>query len=104
MGCDLRQARERREGSRTCQGGFAVKLSERAKYHPIVTAEVIPDRDVPAHLPLLDGRVDAITIPALRNGENDPSYPLGFRVTPQTRRVTSALIVKKTGFEAVPSV
>ena len=81
-----------------------MKLSERAKYHPIVTAEVIPDRVVPAHLPLLDGRVDAITIPALRNGERDPSYPSEFRVTPQTRSVASAVIVKKTGFEAVPSL
>ncbi len=81
-----------------------MKLSERAKYHRIVTAEVIPDRVVPAHLPILDGRVDAITIPALRNGENDPSYPSEFRVTPQTRSVASAVIVKKSGFEAVPSL
>src|SRR5436309_15072838 len=101
MGCDLRQARERREGSRTCQGGFTAKLSERAKYHPIVSAEVIPDRVVPAHLPLLDGRVDAITIPALRNGENDASYPPEFRVTHQTRIVASAVIDKQTVFEAV---
>src|SRR5437667_12909980 len=81
-----------------------MKLSERAKYDTIVTAEVIPDRVVPAHLPLLDGRVDAITIPALRNGERDPSYPSEFRVTPQTRSVASAVIVKKTGFEAVTSL
>ncbi|HZY93364.1 MAG TPA: methylenetetrahydrofolate reductase [Candidatus Bathyarchaeia archaeon] len=81
-----------------------MKLSERAKHHPVVTAEVIPDRVVPAHLPLLEGRVDAITIPALRNGENDPSYPAEFRVTPQTRSLASATIVKKTGFEAVPSL
>jgi 5,10-methylenetetrahydrofolate reductase len=69
-----------------------------------VTAEVIPDRVVPAHLPLLEGRVDAITVPALRNGENDPSYPAEFRVTPQTRSIASAIIVKKNGFEAVPSL
>lgn len=65
---------------------------------------MIPDRVVPAHLPLLDGRVDAITIPALRNLERDPSYPTGFSVTPQTRSIASAIIVKKTGFEAVPSL
>ena len=56
------------------------------------------------HLPILEGRVDAITIPALRNGEGDPSYPALFHVTPQTRSIASACIVKKTGFEAVPSL
>jgi 5,10-methylenetetrahydrofolate reductase len=65
---------------------------------------VIPDRVVPAHLPLLEGRVDAITIPALRNRKDDPSYPVGFYVTPQARSLASACIVKKTGFEAVPSL
>lgn len=48
--------------------------------------------------------MDAITVPALRNGEKDPSYPSKFRVTPQTRSVASATIVKRTGFEAVPSL
>jgi 5,10-methylenetetrahydrofolate reductase len=52
----------------------------------------------------LKGRIDAITIPALRNGEGDPSYPAGFRVTPQTRSLASAVIVRKTGAEAVPSL
>jgi 5,10-methylenetetrahydrofolate reductase len=65
---------------------------------------VIPDRVIPAHLPLLEGRVDAITIPALRNRENDPSYPVEFQVTPQVRSIASACIVKKNGFEAVPSL
>jgi 5,10-methylenetetrahydrofolate reductase len=69
-----------------------------------VTVELIPDRVIPAHLPILQGRVDAITIPALRNGEDDPSYPAGFRVTPQTRSLASAVIVRKTGAEAVPSL
>ncbi len=69
-----------------------------------MTAELIPDRVLPEHLPILRGRVDAITIPALRNGESDPSYPSEFRVTPQTRSVAAACIVKKTGFEAVPSL
>ncbi len=69
-----------------------------------MTVEVISDRVIPAHFPLLRGRVDAITIPALRNGESDPSYPSEFRVTPQTRSVAAACIVKKAGFEAVPSL
>jgi len=69
-----------------------------------VTVELIPDRVIPAHIPILRGRVDAITIPALRNGEGDPSYPAGFRVTPQTRSLASAVIVRKTGAEAVPSI
>lgn len=69
-----------------------------------MTVELIPDRVIPAHIPILQGRVDAITIPALRNGEGDPSYPAGFRVTPQTRSLASAVIVKKTGTEAVPSL
>ena len=69
-----------------------------------MTVELIPDRVIPAHLPILRGRVDAITIPALRNGEGDPSYPAGFRVTPQTRSLASAVIVRKTGAEAVPSL
>ncbi|HEX9613006.1 MAG TPA: methylenetetrahydrofolate reductase [Candidatus Bathyarchaeia archaeon] len=40
----------------------------------------------------------------MRNGEDDPSYPAGFRVTPQTRSLASAVIVRKTGAEAVPSL
>ena len=81
-----------------------MRLSDGANHHPIVTVELIPDRVIPAHLPILQGRVDAITIPALRNVEDDPSYPVGFRVTPQTRSLASAVIVKKTGAEAVPSL
>ena len=81
-----------------------MKLAEEAKRHKIVTTEVIPDRVVPAHLPLLDGRVKAITIPALRNRTNDPSYPAQFQVTPQTRSIASALIVERSGFDAVPSL
>jgi 5,10-methylenetetrahydrofolate reductase len=104
MGRDLRQARKRREGRGTCEEGFDLKLSEKAKHHRVVTTEVIPDRVVPAHLPLLEGRIDAITIPALRNQKNDPSYPLEFQVTPQTRSIASACIVKKNGFEAIPSL
>ncbi len=69
-----------------------------------MTVELIPDRVIPAHLPILQGRVDAITIPALRNGQDDPSYPAGFRVTPQTRSLASAVIVRRTGAEAVPSL
>jgi 5,10-methylenetetrahydrofolate reductase len=59
---------------------------------------------VPIHLPILEGRVDAIAIPALRNGEKDQSYPTEFHVTPQTRSIASACIVKKSGYEAVPSL
>lgn len=52
----------------------------------------------------MEGRVDAITVPALRNSEADPSYPPLLRVSPQTRSIASATIVKRTGFEAVPSL
>ena len=51
-----------------------MRLSDAANSHRIVTVELIPNRVIPAHLPILQGRVDAITIPALRNGENDLSY------------------------------
>ena len=81
-----------------------MRLSDAANTHRIVTVELIPNRVITAHLPILHGRVDAITIPALRNGEDDPSYPAGFRVTPQTRSLASAVIVRKTGAEAVPSL
>ncbi|MBO0888189.1 methylenetetrahydrofolate reductase [Candidatus Bathyarchaeota archaeon] len=81
-----------------------MKLSELAKHQRVVTAEVIPDRVVPAHLPLLQHRVDAIGIPALRSGESDPSYPTGFRVSPQTRSIASSVIVKRSGFDAIPSL
>lgn len=104
MGGDLCQADQHCQGRRARQGGFKLRLSEAANHHPVVTVELIPDRVIPAHLPILQGRVDAITIPALRNGEGDPSYPVGFRVTPQTRSIASAVIVRKTGAEAVPSL
>src|SRR2546427_4116838 len=104
MGRDFRETHQHRQGRRARQGGFTLRLSEAASHHPIVTVELIPDRVIPAHLPILQGRVDAITIPALRNREDDPSYPAGFRVTPQPRSLASAVIVRKTGAEAVPSL
>lgn len=81
-----------------------MRLVEATKSHRLITVELIPDRVVPADLSLLRDRVDAITIPALRNDSQDPSYPAGFRVTPQQRSVASALIVKRKGIESVPSL
>ncbi|HZY47467.1 MAG TPA: methylenetetrahydrofolate reductase [Candidatus Bathyarchaeia archaeon] len=81
-----------------------MRLSNRAKDHDIVTVELIPDRLVPSDLPLLKGRVDAITVPALRNGHSDPSYPNSFHVTPQRRSLASASIVYRGGITAVPSL
>src|SRR5207245_1665332 len=54
--------------------------------------------------PFLRGRVDAITVPALRNGHNDPSYPRSFQVTPQRRSLASASIINRAGITAVPSL
>ncbi len=48
--------------------------------------------------------MDAVTIPALRNGHRDPSYPTSFPVSPQQRSISSSLIVKRAGIEAVPSL
>ena len=70
----------------------------------MITLEVIPDRVNPTELSLLRGRVDAITIPALRNESGDPSYPDRFHVTPQQRSIACAFLVKRLGLEAVASV
>jgi 5,10-methylenetetrahydrofolate reductase len=81
-----------------------MRLSDRARHHNLVTVELIPDRVVPSDLALLKGRVDAITVPALRNGHDDPSYPKSFPVTPQRRSLASAAIINRTGITAVPSL
>jgi 5,10-methylenetetrahydrofolate reductase len=81
-----------------------MRLSDRARHHNLVTVELIPDRVVPGDLALLSGRVDAITVPALRNGHDDPSYPKSFSVTPQRRSLASASIINKAGITAVPSL
>ena len=81
-----------------------MRLSERAKYHHLVTVELIPDRVVPSDLALLRGGVDAITVPALRNGDHDPSYPESFQITPQRRSLASAAIINRAGITAVPSI
>src|SRR3989442_765062 len=81
-----------------------MRLSDRARHHNLVTVELIPDRVVPGDLALLRGRVDAITVPALRNGHDDPSYPKSFEVTPQRRSLASASIINRAGITAVPSL
>ena len=81
-----------------------MRLSDRARHHNLVTVELIPDRVVPSDLALLKGKVDAITVPALRNGHNDPSYPKSFQVTPQRRSLASASIINRAGITAVPSL
>jgi len=81
-----------------------MRLSDRARHHNLVTIELIPDRVVPSDLALLKGRVDAITVPALRNGHDDPSYPRSFPVTPQRRSLASATIINRAGITAVPSL
>ena len=81
-----------------------MRLSDRARHHNLVTVELIPDRVVPSDLVLLKGRVDAITVPALRNGHNDPSYPKSFQVTPQHRSLAAASIINRAGIKAVPSL
>jgi 5,10-methylenetetrahydrofolate reductase len=81
-----------------------MRLSDRARHHNLVTVELIPDRVVPSDLALLKGRVDAITVPALRNGHDDPSYPKSFPITPQRRSLASATIINRTGITAVPSL
>jgi 5,10-methylenetetrahydrofolate reductase len=81
-----------------------MRLSDRARHHNLVTVELIPDRLVPGDLALLRGRVDAITVPALRNGHDDPSYPKFFPVTPQRRSIASASIINRAGITAVPSL
>jgi 5,10-methylenetetrahydrofolate reductase len=81
-----------------------MRLSDRARQRNLVTVEVIPDRVVPSDLAYLKGNVDAITVPALRNGHNDPSYPKSFPVTPQRRSLASASIINRAGITAVPSL
>jgi 5,10-methylenetetrahydrofolate reductase len=81
-----------------------MRLSDQARHHHLVTVELIPDRVVPSDLALLRGRVDAITVPALRNGHDDPSYPKSFSVTPQRRSLASAAIINRAGITAVPSL
>src|SRR2546426_987798 len=81
-----------------------MRLSDRARHHDLVTVELIPDRVVPGDLALLRGRVDAITVPALRNGHDDPSYPKSFAVTQQRRSLASAAIINRAGITAVPSL
>jgi len=81
-----------------------MRLSDQARHHNLVTVELIPDRVVPRDLALLRGRVDAITVPALRNGHDDPSYPKSFPVTPQRRSLASASIINRAGITAVPSL
>jgi 5,10-methylenetetrahydrofolate reductase len=81
-----------------------MRLSDQARHHNLVTVELIPDRVVPSDLALLRGRVDAITVPALRNGHDDPSYPKSFPVTPQRRSLASASIINRAGITAVPSL
>jgi 5,10-methylenetetrahydrofolate reductase len=81
-----------------------LRLSERARQHRLITVELIPDRVIPSDLALLRGRVDAITVPALRNGDNDPSYPNSFQITPQRRSLASASIINRAGITAVPSL
>ena len=81
-----------------------MRLSDRARHHNLVTVELIPDRVVPSDLSLLRGRVDAITVPALRNGHDDPSYPKSFSITPQRRSLASASIINRAGLTAVPSL
>jgi 5,10-methylenetetrahydrofolate reductase len=81
-----------------------LRLNDRARHHNLVTVELIPDRVVPSDLALLKGRVDAITVPALRNGHDDPSYPKSFPITPQRRSIASASIINRIGITAVPSL
>jgi 5,10-methylenetetrahydrofolate reductase len=104
LGCGLQQALQHSQGRRTRQGGLRLKLGEAAKYRRLLTVELIPDRAILTDLLSLKGRIDAITIPALRNGNGDTSYPTSFNVSPQQRSIASALIVKRTGIEAVPSL
>jgi len=81
-----------------------LRLTDRARHQNLVTVELIPDRVVPSDLALLRGRVDAITVPALRNGHNDPSYPKSFQITPQHRSLAAASIINRAGITAVPSL
>ena len=81
-----------------------MRLGEAARQRRLVTAELIPDRVVQGDIQRLSGRVDAVTIPALTNHSADPSYPTGFRVSPQQRSVASAFIVRRMGVEAIATL
>ena len=81
-----------------------MRIGELARRKRLVTAEVIPDRVVHKEIQQLQGRVDAITIPALTNHSHDPSYPTTFKITPQQRSVASALIVRRIGVEAIATL
>jgi len=81
-----------------------LRLGEAARQRRLVTVELIPDRVVQNDVHRLKGRVDAVTVPALRNGSHDPSYPTAFRVSPQQRSIASALIVQRMGVEAVATL
>ncbi len=80
------------------------KLHHLVQEKEVITVEIIPDRVSPADLGLLRGRVDAVTIPALRNGYDDPVYPSGFKVTPQQRSIAAATLLRGTGLDAVPTI
>ncbi len=81
-----------------------MRLGREARKRRLVTLEVIPDRVNPSELSLIKGLVDAVTVPALRNGSGDPSYPSAFHVAPQRRSLSFSLLVKKMGIEAVASL
>ncbi len=81
-----------------------MRLGQEARRRRVVTLEVIPDRVNPSELSLIKGLVDAVTVPALRNGSVDPSYPSAFHVAPQQRSLSFSLLVKKMGIEAVGSL
>ncbi len=66
--------------------------------------ELIPDRVSPADLGILRGRVDAVTVPALRNGTADPVFPSGHHVSPQQRSIAAATLLRGTGLDAVPTI
>jgi len=81
-----------------------MRIGDEARRRRLITVELIPDRVSPGELSLLRGRLDAITVPALRNGTHDPSYPTSFTVTPQQRSIAAAIMVRRAGIEAVPSL
>jgi len=80
------------------------KLHELVGRKRVVTVELIPDRVSPADLGLLRGRVDAVTVPALRNGTTDPVFPSGHHVSPQQRSIAAATLLRGTGLDAVPTI
>jgi 5,10-methylenetetrahydrofolate reductase len=80
------------------------KLHELVGRKQVVTVELIPDRVSPADLGLLRGRVDAVTVPALKNGTSDPVFPSGHHVSPQQRSIAAATLLRGTGLDAVPTI